>query len=49
MIKKIELTDFDGKTVEIELDLKYPSAQSFANNLFTKAKKSQTKSKVYAH
>ncbi|MFA7082949.1 MAG: NFACT RNA binding domain-containing protein [Arcobacteraceae bacterium] len=43
--KKILLVDFNGDNVEIELDLNYPTAQSFANNLFLKAKKAKQKAK----
>ncbi len=43
--KKISLVDFEGKTVEIELDLNYPTASIFANHLFTKAKKAKQKAK----
>ncbi len=43
--KKISLVDFEGNLIEIELDLNYPTASSFANNLFTKAKKAKQKAK----
>ena len=43
--KSINLVDFDGNNVEIELDLNYPTASSFANNLFNKAKKAKQKAK----
>lgn len=43
--KKISLVNFEGKMVEIELDLNYPTASSFANHLFTKAKKAKQKAK----
>lgn len=42
---KITLVDFEGNNVEIELDLNYPTASSFANNLFSKAKKAKQKAK----
>lgn len=42
---KITLVNFEGKTVEIALDLNYPTASSFANHLFTKAKKAKQKAK----
>lgn len=41
----IELVDFEGNNVQIELDLNYPTASSFANNLFNKAKKAKQKAK----
>jgi predicted ribosome quality control (RQC) complex YloA/Tae2 family protein len=43
--KLVSLVDFEGNRIEIELDLKYPTASSFANNLFSKAKKSKQKAK----
>ncbi len=42
---KVSLKDFNNNTVEVELDLNYPTPSSFANNLFTKAKKAKQKAK----
>lgn len=43
--KTVSLIDFEGNTVEIQLDLNYPTASSFANHLFAKAKKAKQKAK----
>lgn len=46
--KDVEVYDFEGKLIKIDLDPNYPNPSSFANNLFTKAKKAKQKAK-YLH
>lgn len=43
--QSVNLTDFTGNEVVVELDPKYPSASMYANNLFVKAKKTKQKAK----
>jgi len=43
--KELELTDYDGSVVKIELDKTYSTASQISNALFTKSKKAKQKAK----
>ncbi len=43
--KVLELKDYEGNTVKIELDKSYSSVSQIANSLFTKSKKAKQKAK----
>lgn len=45
---KVVLTDFSGNDVEVVLDTNYPTPSSYANHLFSKAKKAKQRAK-YIH